>query len=86
MFTNYQYLRLINTEGALNGPCKTYEGRRCALNRDLGSVLNCTTREWERDGLGRLGGLTCFMCHFPFAQVFKPSARSAGFFEFCAVL
>ena len=31
------------------------------------------------------GGLTCFMCHFPFAQVFKPSARSAGLFEFCAV-
>ena len=23
-------------------------------------------------------------CHFPFAQVFKPSARSARFFEICA--
>ena len=25
-------------------------------------------------------------CHFPFAQVFKPSARSAVVFEFCVVL
>ena len=37
-------------------------------------------------GLQVAGGLTCFMCHFPFAQVFKPSARSAGLFEFCVVL
>ena len=33
-------------------------------------------------GLQVAGGLTCFMCHFPFAQVFKPSARSAWLFEF----
>ena len=43
------------------------------------------TNMW-RGNIGLPGPYRSRRCQFPFVQVFKPSARSAGFFEFCVVL
>ena len=43
------------------------------------------TNMW-RGNIGLPGPYRSRRCQFPFAQVFKPSERSAGFFVFCVVL
>ena len=40
---------------------------------------------WRRN-IGLPGPYRSRRCQFPFAQVFKPSERSAGFFKICVVL